>query len=334
MKNILITGAAGYLGSHTAAALLEAGHRVVGVDNLENSHPEALRRAGRLAGATIPLHVTDVRDTGRISELLEAEAIDTVMHFAGVKSVAESMLDPLRYFSANTAGAISLLTAMQTVGVARLVFSSSCTVYGEQQLAVGTGERLPVSPYGRSKAMVEDILSDVAAAHSSFESMSLRYFNPAGAHPSGCIGETSRGRPTNLMPLVMNAAAGGSSPLIIHGDDYDTPDGTCVRDYVHVQDLAAAHVAAVDNLAIGARAFNLGTGIGVSVQELVDTARRVTGRSIPTLIGDRRAGDVASAVAAVGDTTAALGWKAELDLEQMCEDHWRWLITNPQGYGG
>ncbi len=330
-----MTGAAGFVGSHAAVALLEAGHRVIGVDSLDNSHPDAIQRAGRLGGSDIDLHVMDIRETEKLIHLLRSESIDSVMHFAGLKSVAESVSDPLSYYDVNTAGSISLLRAMDTTGVRRLVFSSSCTVYGDQSstaTATETNDLTPINPYGRSKTMVEQILGDLASADASWEITSLRYFNPAGAHPSGCIGEDPKGTPNNLMPLVMACAVDGDQPLTIHGDDYDTPDGTCVRDYIHVLDLAAGHVAAIENLATGMHAFNLGTGVGVSVLELVEAARRVTGCAIPVVIGPRRPGDAASVVAGVSAAVASLDWRAELGLDQMCEDHWRWLNTNPGGY--
>ena len=335
MTTVLLTGASGFLGSHAAVALLEAGHRVIGVDSLDNSHPDAVRRAGQLGGSDIDLHVMDIRETDKLTHLLHSESVDTVMHFAGLKSVADSISDPLSYYDVNTAGSISLFRAMDTTGVRRLVFSSSCTVYGNQSSSASTAETsdlTPINPYGRSKTMVEQILADLASADTSWEITSLRYFNPAGAHPSGCIGEDPKGTPNNLMPLVMACAIDGDQPLTIHGDDYDTPDGTCVRDYIHVLDLAAGHVAAIENLVAGMHAFNLGTGVGVSVLELVEAARRVTGSAIPVKIGPRRPGDAASVVAGVSAAVTSLDWRAELGLDRMCEDHWRWLKANPGGY--
>ncbi len=337
---VLLTGGAGYIGSHTAVRLLERGWEVVVVDDFSNSSPAALERVAEIApGGRLRSFEADIRDTGRLTEVLRSEGVEAVVHFAGLKAVGESTADPLRYHSANVAGSVSLLQAMDAADVRRLVFSSSCTVYGEPDVLPVT-ERTPrqpaSSPYGRTKQMVEDLVTDVAASDSRWRAISLRYFNPVGAHPSGRIGEDPSGTPNNLMPLVMQVAVGRRPSVAVYGGDYPTPDGTGVRDYVHVVDLAAAHEAALVRLSGGVEAghtvVNIGTGTGHSVLEVIDEASRASGRPIPYEVVERRPGDVAATWADVTFADEFLDWRAERDLTAMATDHWRWQQANPTGY--
>ncbi|CUA86610.1 UDP-glucose-4-epimerase GalE [Gulbenkiania indica] len=335
MKKILVTGAAGYIGSHTTLTLLKAGYDVVAVDNFCNSKPASLERVARLAGREAELHRADIRDRTAMDAILAAHDVDAVIHFAALKAVGESVEKPLLYYENNVAGTLVLLEAMRAAGVRRLVFSSSATVYGlTDRLPITEDTPLaPTNPYGRSKRMMEDILTDVAASEPGWQVALLRYFNPVGAHESGQIGEDPNGIPNNLMPFISQVAVGQRPELQVFGNDYPTPDGTGVRDYIHVMDLAEAHVAALaalpDN---GALPLNLGTGRGYSVLELVETFSRVSGRQVPYRIAPRRPGDVAACYADPAAAEARLGWKAQSDLETMCADTWRWQSQNPEGY--
>ena len=336
MKSVLVTGGAGYIGSHTCVQLLEAGRRVVVVDNLSNASEVALERVRELAGADLSFHRVDLRDRDAVQQVFAAEDIGSVVHFAGLKAVGESVEIPLAYYDNNIAGTVSLLQAMAAHGVHDLVFSSSCTVYGDPA-EVPVTEHSPVgaaSPYGRTKLFIEELLRDVAAADPAWRIVLLRYFNPVGAHPSGRIGEDPAGIPNNLMPFTMQVAVGRHETLRIFGGDYDTPDGTAIRDYIHVVDLADAHLAALDALdrIEGCRAVNVGTGTGSSVLEVVRAASRAVGREIPYEIADRRPGDVSRVYADTSLSAQLLGWTPRYDLDDMCRDHWRWQRENPGGY--
>ncbi len=333
---ILITGGAGYIGSHTATALMEAGHHVVIVDNLSNASARVLERLHRLCGDAFEFVQADVRDGAALDRVFAQHSVASVIHFAGLKAVGESVAQPLRYFDNNVAGTLSLLQAMERAGVRRLVFSSSATVYGEPQ-QVPIPESAPLSatnPYGRTKLVCEDLLRELLACDARWQVAILRYFNPVGAHASGLIGEAPSGVPNNLMPYITQVAVGQREFLSIFGNDWPTLDGTGVRDYIHVMDLARGHLAALAHMERTQQSLtvNLGTGAGVSVQQLVDTFARVTGRAIAHRYVARRPGDVAACWA---DTTLArtlLGWQAEHDLARMCEDAWRWQAMNPAGY--
>ena len=337
---VLVTGGAGYIGSHTVLARLAEGHDVVVVDNLCNSKTSVIGRLEELSGKHVPFHVFDVRDEDKLSQLFADEPVDAVIHFAGLKAVGESVEQPLSYYETNLGSTFALVSAMARAGVRRLVFSSSATVYGEGA-PVPMTEELPTSatnPYGWSKVMQEQILTDVAAATPGFQVALLRYFNPVGAHPSGQIGEDPQGIPNNLMPFVAQVAVGRRERLSVFGGDYETADGTGERDYIHVVDLAEGHVAALEHLAahpeISARAWNLGTGHGTSVLEMVKAFERASGREVPYEITDRRPGDLPVVYA---DTTRAadeLGWRTSRTVEDMCADTWRWQSANPQGFPG
>ena len=338
---VLLTGGAGYIGSHTALELLAAGWDVVVVDDYSNSSPVALERVRELAAdrpgaGRIRAHEVDINDTAALTALL-GEGVDAVVHFAGLKAVGESVAEPLRYYTTNVAGTASLLRAMAATDVRRLVFSSSCTVYGDpEHVPVDeTAPRRATNPYGRTKLIVEDMLVDVAAGDDDrWQLLSLRYFNPVGAHESGRIGEDPEGIPNNLMPYIMQVATGRHPHVRVFGDDYPTPDGTGVRDYIHVVDLALGHLAALRTLdgIKGFSALNLGTGTGSSVLEVIAAASRAVGRDLPYQVVDRRPGDVAATWADPSLAERALGWRAERGLDAMAADHWRWQSGNPQGY--
>ena len=338
MGSVLVTGGAGYIGSHTCVQLLDAGRRVVVVDNLSNASATSIDRVRELADGDLVFHEVDLRDRSGLSAVLGAESVDTVVHFAGLKAVGESVEKPLAYYDNNLAGTIGLLEAMAEHGVHDLVFSSSCTVYGDPD-EVPITEASPVgaaSPYGRTKLFIEEMLRDLAASDPRWRVILLRYFNPVGAHPSGRMGEDPTGIPNNLMPFTMQVAVGRREKLRIFGGDYDTPDGTCIRDYIHVVDLADAHLAALDALSRieGCRAVNVGTGTGSSVLEVVSAAARAVGADIPYEITDRRPGDVPCVYADTTLSRELLGWTARFDLDDMCRDHWRWQRENPEGYAG
>ncbi|WP_206830515.1 UDP-glucose 4-epimerase GalE [Alicyclobacillus fructus] len=333
---ILVTGAAGYIGSHTCVALLESGYDIVAIDNFANSKPEALRRVAEIAGKTFPVHSVDMLDAQALDAVFQAYAFEAVVHFAGLKAVGESVAQPLRYYRNNLVSTLHLLESMERHGVKKIVFSSSATVYGAAN-EMPLKEDMPISPvnpYGQTKAMIEQMLRDVAAATADFGAALLRYFNPVGAHPSGRIGEDPQGIPNNLVPYVAQVAVGKRPEVVVFGGDYPTPDGTGVRDYIHVMDLAEGHVRALDWVLsnTGAEAFNLGTGKGSSVLEVIRAFERASGRPIPYRIGPRRPGDAAVSYADPSKAERVLGWKATQDLDAMCRDTWRWQSQNPNGY--
>lgn len=325
--NILLTGGTGYIGSHTAVVLAQAGHRVVLLDNLCNSQASVAERIGRITGHIPLLEVCDVRNTNRVRAVLRQHAIQAVVHFAGLKAVGESVQQPLAYFDANVGGAISLLQAMQAEGVKHLVFSSSATVYGQPQY-LPLDEAHPTgatNPYGRTKLHIEEMLQDLAASDATWRIAILRYFNPVGAHESGLIGEDPNGTPNNLMPYIARVAAGKLPHLNVWGNDYPTPDGTGVRDYIHVMDLAEGHRAALDHLGQSTQAcdvFNLGTGQGYSVLDMVQAFEKATGHTVPLQMAARRPGDVASCYADSRKATTIIGWRARQSLAQMCASAW------------
>ncbi|MBI1891813.1 MAG: UDP-glucose 4-epimerase GalE [Burkholderiales bacterium] len=335
-RTILVTGASGYIGSHTCIELIAAGYNIVALDNLSNSCHAAVSRIEEITGKPLPFHVIDVRDGNALARLLETHPIDAAIHFAGLKAVGESVEKPLLYFDNNVNGSLSLLTALTKAGVRRLVFSSSATVYGNPEtVPISESAKLHVTnPYGRSKLMVEQILGDLTRADPRWAIGVLRYFNPVGAHPSGVIGEDPRGIPNNLMPFVAQAAVGRRARLSVFGNDYPTPDGTGVRDYIHVVDLARGHVAAVERLFSTGAGFtvNLGTGQGYSVLEVVRAFAQACGRPIPYEIVGRRPGDIAVCYANPELAHELLGWRAQKDLAEMCADHWRWQNMNPAGF--
>lgn len=338
---ILVCGGAGYIGSHTCVVLAERGHEAVIADNFSNSSPVVLRRIARLTGRAPEAHRVDVRDADALTRILEAGRIDAVLHFAALKSVGESCARPLEYFDNNISGTIALLRAMRAAGVGRLVFSSSATVYGAPS-SLPIDESAPLSvtnPYGRTKLIVEQILDDACAADPQLRAISLRYFNPVGAHPSGLIGEAPSGVPNNLMPYICQVAVGLRERLQVYGGDWPTVDGTGVRDYIHVMDLARAHAHAIEALGWdtidprhGHRAINLGVGRGISVLELLRAFETASGRAIPYEIVGRRPGDVAEVYADPRRADTLLGWRAERDVDAMCRDAWRWQSMNPNGY--
>ncbi len=332
----LVTGGAGYIGAHTCVELLQAGHDVVIVDNLSNSRREAVGRIERIAGRRPAFHECDVRDAAALRAVFRKHAVAAVLHFAGLKAVGESIERPVEYYQNNVGGTLTLCGVMAEAGVRRLVFSSSAAVYGDPD-AVPVCEDHPLRPghpYGRSKAMIEAILRDLHGSAPDWEIVLLRYFNPVGAHESGLIGEAPAGVPSNLMPYIAQVAAGRREALNVYGGDYPTADGTGVRDYIHVVDLARGHLAALEKLpaAGGVLTVNLGTGRGYSVLEVIDAFRKASGRDIPYRIVPRRQGDVAACFADATLAASLLGWRAEHGLEAMCRDAWRWQSMNPDGY--
>lgn len=334
--NILLTGGAGYIGSHTYVALLDAGYTPVILDNFSNSHPEVLNRLEQITGQPVICERGDVQDRGRVEAVLRRHAIAGVMHFAGDKAVGESVAKPLKYYRNNLGGAISLLEAMESVGCEVLVFSSSATVYGDPVRVPITEDfaRSHTNPYGHTKLVIEDILSAQGAARPELKVATLRYFNPVGAHASGLIGEDPSGIPNNLMPYITQVAVGQRARLQVFGSDYPTPDGTGVRDYIHVCDLAEGHVAALKALLEGGNSVtvNLGTGRGYSVLDVVRAFEAASGRPVPYELVARRPGDVAQCYADPSQALALLGWKSSRDLDRMCADAWRWQSANPNGY--
>nr|BAG55466.1 UDP-glucose 4-epimerase [uncultured bacterium] len=334
--HILVTGGAGYIGSHTVLELLNAGYAVTIIDNLSNSKIQSVERVNALTGKEAAFYEADLLDPEALDKVFEANSFDAVIHFAALKAVGESVEKPLLYYRNNVAGTLNLVEAMQKHGVKNIVFSSSCTVYGNPE-TVPIREDAPRSaynPYGRTKLMMEDILSDVYVADNEWNVILLRYFNPIGAHPSGQIGEDPNGIPNNLVPYIAQVAVGKRPFLRVWGNDYDTPDGTGVRDYIHVVDLARGHLAALDKLADkpGVGAYNLGTGRGYSVLEVLAAFEKACGKPLPHEIMARRPGDAAQAYADPAYAEQELGWKAEFDIDRMCEDHWRWQAQNPNGY--
>jgi UDP-glucose 4-epimerase len=336
MTTILVTGAAGYIGSHACVELLEAGYDIVALDNLSNSSEESLRRVQKLAGRKLVFHELDLVDEEAVRGVFALDRIDCVMHFAGKKAVGESVEIPLQYFHNNVGGTINLLRAMEESGTSRLIFSSSCTVYGVPD-RVPITEDSPLhaaSPYGRTKLVIEEMCRDVAAS-GPWKIVLLRYFNPVGAHHSGTIGEDPKGIPNNLMPFALQVAVGRRDHLNVFGNDYPTADGTGVRDYIHVMDLARGHVNAVPYLdeIDGCVALNLGTGRGHSVLEVVKSLSAAVGADIPYEFAPRRPGDVPELYADPSRAEKELGWRAEKNLDDICADSWRWQNGNPNGYG-
>ena len=338
MKKTLVTGGAGYIGSHTVLALLEAGREVIVLDNFSNSSPQSLKRVSEITGKSLNLIEADLTDRQALNKIFsENEDISSVIHFAALKAVGESTIEPLKYYRNNVSGSILLLDEMQKAGVKKLVFSSSCTVYGEPA-KVPISESFPVgkvsSPYGRTKYMMEGIIADFAASDTDFSCGVLRYFNPVGAHASGKIGEDPNGIPDNLVPFVCQVATGKLEKLRIFGNDYPTPDGTAIRDYLHVVDLADAHLKALDVLDSSEQGFvcNLGTGRGSSVLEVIAAFEKANDIEIPFEFASRRAGDVTEAWADPAFAKQFLGWKTKYGLEEMLADAWRWQSQNPNGY--
>jgi UDP-glucose 4-epimerase len=333
---ILVTGGAGYIGSHTCVELLEAGHTLIVVDNLSNSKPVALDRVRELASGVLEFIEADIRQTALMTDLLRDHEVDAVIHFAGLKAVGESTSEPIAYYDNNVGGTLSLLQAMKVAGVRTIVFSSSATVYGDPA-SVPITEDFPLSatnPYGWSKLMVEQVLQDLYTSDPRWSVTLLRYFNPVGAHPSGRIGEDPNGIPNNLVPYISQVAIGALDHLRVFGDDYPTRDGTGVRDYIHVVDLALGHLAALrcHGSTPGVHIYNLGTGSGVSVLEMRAAFETACQRSIPYQVVDRRPGDIASCWADAGHAEEGLGWRAERSISDMTRDGWRWQSQNPSGY--
>ena len=334
---ILITGGCGYIGSHACIEMLNAGYDIVVIDNYYNSKPEALKRAKELAGKDFPFYECDIRDADGLRRVFSAHKIDAVIHFAGLKAVGESVSEPLMYYDNNVSGTVVLCQVMSEMGCKRMIFSSSATVYGNSNPSPLL-ETMPVggvtNPYGRTKFMIEGILSDLCVSDPEWSVVLLRYFNPIGAHESGRIGEDPNGIPNNLMPYISQVAIGKLKQLSIFGDDYDTPDGTGVRDYIHVVDLAKGHVKAVDYALAhtGVEAINLGTGTGYSVLDLVKAFKCANGVDVPYIIAPRRAGDIATCYSNPAKALELLGWRAEKTVEDMCRDSWRWQSQNPKGY--
>ena len=336
--NVLVTGGAGYIGSHTCVELLQRDMGVVVVDNLVNSSPKAIERVEQITGKHVDFYVKDVRDREAMNAIFDKHQIDCVIHFAGLKAVGESVAMPLEYYDNNLFSTVTLCEVMRDHGVKNIVFSSSATVYsGDNEMPLREASRtgMCTNPYGWTKYMSEQILRDTAKSDNDWAIVLLRYFNPIGAHSSGLIGEDPRGIPNNLMPFISQVAIGRREYLNVFGDDYDTPDGTGVRDYIHVVDLARGHVAAINYMQQhkGESVFNLGTGNGYSVLDMVHAFEKVTGRKVPYRIAPRRPGDLATVYASPDKSAELLGWKAEYGLEDMCRDTWAWQSKNPMGYG-
>ena len=335
--NILLTGGAGYIGSHTIIELDKKGHSVVVVDNLVNSNKEALRRVGEIIGKNIPFVQADVRDRVAMETVFSDNAIDAVIHFAGLKAVGESVAKPLEYYENNMNATFVLLDVMRSHGCKNIIFSSSATVYGNPA-EIPITEDCPkgqcTNPYGQTKSMLEEVLKDVQKADPEWNVVLLRYFNPIGAHKSGRIGENPNGIPNNLMPYITQTAVGLRKELGIFGNDYDTPDGTGVRDYIHVVDLASAHVAALQAIQrnCGLAVYNIGTGRGYSVLDVVNAFEKVNNVKVPYVFKPRRPGDIATCYCNPAKAKAELGWEAQYDIEDMCRDSWNWQRNNPEGY--
>lgn len=337
---VLVTGGAGYIGSHTVLQLLLGGYKTVVIDNLDNSSQIAINRVQELAGdhaANLVFHKMDIRNKPALEKLFDSTKFDAVIHFAGLKAVGESVQKPLMYYDNNVVGTLILLEVMNAHNCKKIVFSSSATVYGWPK-EVPCTEDFPLSaanPYGRTKLMIEDIFRDIYASDSEWKMIMLRYFNPVGAHPSGYLGEDPLGTPNNLMPFVQQVAVGRIPSLKIFGNDYSTKDGTGVRDYIHVADLANGHMAALRKLSdpqIGCEVYNLGTGKGTSVLEMVAAFEKVSGKKIPLVIAERRPGDAEVVYASTEKAERELNWKAENGIEEMCRDQWNWASNNPYGY--
>ena len=334
---ILVTGGAGYIGSHTVLELLQQGTDVVVLDNLSNSSNESLARVKQITGKDVTFYQGDILDRACLDKIFREHAIDSVIHFAGLKAVGESVVKPIEYYQNNVQGTLTLVDAMRDAGVFKLVFSSSATVYGDPA-SLPIREDFPVggttNPYGTSKLMVEMMLQDIAKSDERFAFVILRYFNPVGAHESGLIGGDPNGIPNNLLPYISQVAVGKLAKLGVFGDDYDTVDGTGVRDYIHVVDLALGHLKALNRIATdtGAHVFNLGTGNGYSVLQMVTAFEKASGQAVPYQISPRRAGDIAACYAAPEKALKELGWQAERGIDEMMQDTWRWQSNNPNGY--
>ncbi len=334
---ILVTGGAGFIGSHTVVELIDAGHEPVVIDNLSNASAESLKRVKEITGKDVPFYKADIRDGAALSEILDKENVDACIHFAGLKAVGESVAKPWEYYDNNIAGTLTLVDALKKHGAKNIIFSSSATVYGDPAFVPIT-EECPkgscTNPYGWTKSMLEQILSDIQKADPSWNVILLRYFNPIGAHKSGLIGENPNGIPNNLMPYITQVAVGKRDKLTVFGNDYDTPDGTGVRDYIHVVDLAKGHVLALKKIEenAGLKIYNLGTGVGYSVLDIVKNFEDATGVKIPYVIGERRPGDIATCYASAEKAYKELGWKAQYGIKEMCEDSWRFQKNNPNGY--
>lgn len=337
--SVLVTGGAGFIGSHTCVELLESGFDVVVCDNLSNASEEALNRVKKITGKTVKFYKTDIRDREGLDTIFEKESIDSVIHFAGLKAVGESVEKPLMYYDNNIHGTLVLCEAMKKAGCKSIVFSSSATVYGDPH-TVPIKEDFPLhatNPYGRTKLMIEEILQDLCVSDPEWKVILLRYFNPIGAHESGLIGEDPKGIPNNLVPYVAQVAIGKHEFVRVFGNDYNTPDGTGVRDYIHVVDLAKGHVCALHKIEAsdpGVLIYNLGTGKGYSVLDVVKAYGKACGKELPYKILDRRPGDIATCYADPAKAKAELGWEAQFGIERMCADSWRWQSTNPEGYAG
>lgn len=336
--SILVTGGAGYIGSHTCVELLEEGYDVVVMDNLYNSSKKALERVEQITGKKVTFYETDMLDRAGVEEIFQRETIEAVIHFAGLKAVGESVAKPIEYYYNNMAGTLILCDTMRKAGVKNIVFSSSATVYGDPAFVPIT-EDCPkgkiTNPYGQTKSMLEQVLTDIQVSDPEWNVILLRYFNPIGAHKSGMIGEDPKGIPNNLLPYVAQVAVGKLECIGVFGNDYDTPDGTGVRDYIHVVDLAKGHVKAIEKLKEkqGVLVYNLGTGKGYSVLEVVKAFGKACGRELPYVIKPRRPGDIAQCYADPSKAKAELGWEAQYGIDEMCEDSWRWQSQNPDGYG-
>ena len=334
--NILVTGGAGFIGSHTVVELLNGGYDAVVVDNLSNSNREAISRIEKITGRKVTFYDFDVRDRVKLDSVFSAHKIDWVIHFAGLKAVGESVKKPVEYYDNNLVSTLVLLEVMKAHGVKKIVFSSSATVYGdpaELPLKETSAMNPTTNPYGTTKVMQEQMLKDLCASDSEWTAVLLRYFNPVGAHESGLIGEDPKGIPNNLMPFVAQVASGKLKEIGVFGNDYPTPDGTGVRDYIHVVDLARGHVAAIRKLdKAGVHIYNLGTGNGYSVLDMIKAFSKACGKQLPYAIKPRRAGDIAACYASAEKAEKDLGWKAEYDLEKMCSDQWNWQKNNPNGY--
>lgn len=334
---VLLTGGAGYIGAHTAIALIESGHEVIVTDDLSNSSAEAISRVEQITGAVVPFVAADARDEAALSAFVASHApIDAVVHLAGLKAVGQSVAEPVLYYDVNVGSSLAVLKVMAAADIHTIVFSSSATVYGDPETlplseASWTGIDL-ANPYGKTKRIIEEILADAAVADPQLRAVSLRYFNPVGAHESGLIGEDPSGVPNNLMPYVARVAGGTLDRVGVFGDDYDTPDGTGQRDYIHVVDLAAGHVAALERAQPGFDVYNLGSGTPVSVLELIAAFERASGRELPIERLPRRAGDIASSYCDPSKAQAGLGWTATRTIDDACRDSWNWQSKNPNGY--
>ncbi len=334
---VLVTGGAGFIGSHTVVELQNAGYDVVVIDNLANSSEKSLERVEAITGKKVPFYKVDILDREGLNEVFEKENIDSCIHFAGLKAVGESVQKPWEYYQNNIAGTLTLVDVMRSHGVKNIIFSSSATVYGDPA-QIPITEQCPkgqcTNPYGWTKSMLEQILSDIQKADNEWNVILLRYFNPIGAHKSGTIGENPNGIPNNLMPYITQVAVGKLKELGVFGNDYDTPDGTGVRDYIHVVDLALGHVKALKKIEenAGLKIYNLGTGHGYSVLDIVKNFEKATGVAIPYSIKERRPGDIAACYADASLAHDELGWDAQYGIKEMCEDSWRWQSTNPNGY--